>query len=68
MNLIPVDVPGDGYVVPVVILERIGIFYIQDFLIAVGNNHRTRSRSNALLRACLGPCIGSLDAAFGVAR
>jgi thiazole synthase len=68
VDLVAVDVSSYGNVMPVVILEGIGIVHRQDLLVAVGNDDCTGAGSDALFRACFSACISSLNSTLGIAN
>jgi hypothetical protein len=67
VNLVAVDVAGDGNVMSKVFFDGIGIVDHQHFLVFVGDNHRAGAGFDALLRALFRTGVGSLNATLRVA-
>src|SRR5271166_989296 len=68
VDLVPVDVPGHGNVMPIVLLKGIGIVHRQNLLVFVGNNNWAGAGRDALFCAGFRTGIGSFDATLGVAN
>jgi hypothetical protein len=61
VDLVPIDVPGHGDVMPFVTLQGIGIVHRQDLLVSVGNDDWAGASCDALLSA---PALAPLTPHF----